>query len=924
MIKHSDALAIVLALIASVTLTGCDRLANITAEEHIQRAKDMQTRGDLKSSILELKNAAQKDPNNAQARMLLGEAYLNSKQGDNAVKELLKAEELGVRTESLTIPMGEALLLVGRYQKVLEVTQPTNQATPVNTARILRIRGDALHGLRKLTEGCESYKLSLAAHKSHAPTYWGLSNCAALNRDFKQAEQYLQQALKLEDHKADSWIRLGDFHRALGKYAEAAANYTDALKVSPKNVGALIVRAGTRLTLGDDKGANEDVARAAQIEPASASVQYMKALQDYRSGRYAAARDKLQNILRILPYHYQSNFLMGMVSYRLGNFETAATNFNKLLAFAPTNTRIRFMLVRTLLQLDRTDEAITLLKPYLSPELKDPLVLGLAAQAYMKAKDFGKAQQYFERALAVAPESSSLKTNLARVHLALGENDRALTELEQVVRTEMQSPEPDLVLILTRLRAKEYDKALSDLVILEKKLLPGNPIAAFLKGVAYAEKRDAATARKFYQEALKQNPTFMPAAVNLALLEIRQNRSVEAQKLFEGILVKESDNLQAMLGMAGVAQAQGKPDLYVQWLKKAAKSHPESISLHQLLTTHYLRTGQKEKALGEAKEATNLRPHDPGALSLLAQTQLTLGEFSSAISNYTRLTTLRPTDPAGYFALANAQMGVNNTKAARVALTRALSLKPDWIDAEAALIAVSATEGKNEEALQLALLLQHKHPQSSVGYTLAGDLLMAKGNPHEAAGHYQKSYQLAKNGFVAISWSKALRSKGSDAYPPLVDWLKTKPGDDSIRLFYATELRNDGKLIPAIEHFRYLLKKSPKNSIVLNELAITYMLAKDPQALEAAETAYKLRPVPAIADTLALILLEQKQDQHALEILEKAVAGGTRNPEIRYHYALALSRTGQPSKAKRELKNILASGRPFPQRDEAQQLLKQQ
>lgn len=924
MTKHH--IAIALAFATSLTLSGCDRFSNITAEEHIQRAKDMQSKGNLESGILELKNAIQKDPNNAQARMLLGEAYLKGKQGDYAEKELLKAKELGVNTESLNIPMGEALLLVGKHQKILAEIQPTSQSTTINNARILRIRGDALHGLYKWEEGCELYKKSLSVYSGHAPTHWGLSNCAVIKQDFKQAEQHLQNALKLEDHKADSWVRLGDFHRVRGKHKEATADYTNALKYSPNNVGALIARAGTKLTLGDEKGFNEDVALASKIEPKSILVQYMKALQDYRAGHYATSRDKLQNILKTLPYHYQSNFLMGMISYRLGNFETAFNYFNRLLSSTPANARVRFMLVRTLLQLDRADEAIKYLQPFLSQELKTPDLLGLTAEAYMKAKNFTKAQEYFERALTATPESSSLKTNLARMHFALGENDRAITELEQAIRTDMQSPEPDLVLILTRLRAKEYDKALTDLVSLEKKLPASNPTVPFLKGVAYAGKSDTASARKFYQEALNQSPTYMPAALNLALLEIRQNRPQLAQKLFESILDKQPENLQAMIGLAGVAQATGKSDLYVQWLNKAAKLHPESIRPHQLLTTYYLGVGQKEKALDTASKAKSLQPNDPGRLLLLAQTQLALGEFSSAVSNYTRLTTLRPADPMGYFALANAHMGANNPKAARVALERALILKPDWVDAEAAMVAVSVAEGKNNDALQLALRLQQKHPKSSSGYTLAGDLLMAKGNPHEAAAHYKKSYQLAKNGFVAISWAKALRSEGkrSDTYLPLTDWLKIKPGDDSVRLFYATVLRNDGKLPDAIEHFQYLLKKSPDNSIVLNELAITYHLAKDPRALETAETAYKLNPVPAIADTLATMLLELKQDRRALELLEKAVATGTRNPEIRYHYALALSRTGQINKAKQELKNILVSGRPFPQQAEAQQLLKQQ
>ena len=60
MTKHPVALAIALALSVSVALPGCDNTASLTEQEHIQRAKDFEDKGNLKGSIVELKNAVQK------------------------------------------------------------------------------------------------------------------------------------------------------------------------------------------------------------------------------------------------------------------------------------------------------------------------------------------------------------------------------------------------------------------------------------------------------------------------------------------------------------------------------------------------------------------------------------------------------------------------------------------------------------------------------------------------------------------------------------------------------------------------------------------------------------------------------------------------------------------------------------------------
>ena len=73
MSKHPAASAIALAFAASLMGAGCDRISQVTEQEHIQWAKDFEDKGNLKGSIIELKNAIQKNPDNAQARLLLGQ-----------------------------------------------------------------------------------------------------------------------------------------------------------------------------------------------------------------------------------------------------------------------------------------------------------------------------------------------------------------------------------------------------------------------------------------------------------------------------------------------------------------------------------------------------------------------------------------------------------------------------------------------------------------------------------------------------------------------------------------------------------------------------------------------------------------------------------------------------------------------------------
>ena len=45
------------------------------------------------------------------------------------------------------------------------------------------------------------------------------------------------------------------------------------------------------------------------------------------------------------------------------------------------------------------------------------------------------------------------------------------------------------------------------------------------------------------------------------------------------------------------------------------------------------------------------------------------------------------------------------------------------------------------------------------------------------------------------------------------------------------------------------------------------------------------------------------------------------NTEIRFHLAVALQKAGQPEQARKELEQLLGTGKDFPQRQDAERLL---
>ena len=164
----------------------------------------------------------------------------------------------------------------------------------------------------------------------------------------------------------------------------------------------------------------------------------------------------------------------------------------------------------------------------------------------------------------------------------------------------------------------------------------------------------------------------------------------------------------------------------------------------------------------------------------------------------------------------------------------------------------------------------------------------------------------------------------SDADAQLSKWVEAHPRDVVATLYLAQEFGRKGQNKRAIEEYQRALKIDPKNMVALNNLANFYRRENDSRAIAVAEDAYRAHPeTAATADTLGWMLIEQGSIPRGLELVQKAAALSPTDTEIRYHLAAALAKAGDREKAKKELEDLLAGNRSFPQREAAQALLKQ-
>jgi putative PEP-CTERM system TPR-repeat lipoprotein len=478
---------------------------------------------------------------------------------------------------------------------------------------------------------------------------------------------------------------------------------------------------------------------------------------------------------------------------------------------------------------------------------------------------------------------------------------------------------------MTHLRLNEFDKALSAVKALEKEH-PENPLIQNLKGGIYLNKKDMTNARASFEKALAIQPTYFPAAANLAQLDLQDNKPDVAKKRFEAILQKDKKNIQAMSALASLVLSQGKNQEATEWLERAMRENPNVLQPAVLLGSHYLRIGEKQKALALAKELRGSHPKEPAALELLAQAQFASNDKAGALESYNRLAALQPESPLAQFNIASIHMAMQNPSAASDALKKSLAIKPDYLAAQLAQLAVEADQNNYEKAIALAHEIQKQHKGSPAGYTAEGDLLLKQKKSALAAKAYEQAFAISKNPALLIKLHASLNQAGEskEATPRLLQWLKEHPNDSSTRMYLAEFYLMNGQAKSAIEQYKVIVQQHPNYVPALNNLASAYQQEKDPLALQYAEKAYQLAPEnSAILDTLGWILVEQGNTDRGLPLLQKATSLMPEVPAIRYHFAYGLAKSGDKTRARKELEQLFATGKNFSGIDEAKTLLKQ-
>jgi putative PEP-CTERM system TPR-repeat lipoprotein len=670
-------------LLAVALLGGC-QVEPDTPGRLLAKAQQAREKGDYKVAVIHLLNAANATPDDPRVRYLLGLSYKDDGNFAAALIEFRKALELHYDPAKVLPELGKSLLAMKRYDQLLEEVRVGTVTDNHAVAEILTLRALGAMGLYRPAEGRDLLASALQVEPELADALVGQALLDVADGKIDAASGRVDRAIASAPRNVDAWLLRGDLDRLLKR--DSAGAYRKVLELDPKNVLARVNLVSMDVAAEKYRDARVLLDELHKLAPDNPIASYMEGVIEFRRSNNAAAREWAARALKVAPRHIPSLLLFGATEVALGHYSAAPPYLAYVVDRLPENLYARKLLVISLKETGQTLKAREVLRSGFFHNPADIDLLVLAGEVALQANDLPAARGFFEKAVKADPKSASARTGLGASRLAVGETDRALDDLEAAAALDSRIYQADVLLVMTNLQRGRYDQALKAIASLEKKQ-PTNPLTYNLKGSIYLAKADIPSARKYFQQALELQPTYLPAAQNLAQIYVAAGNPKLGRKLLEDILGTNDGNVETLLALAELAPRIGATSKeQIDWLQRARAASPGMARPALMLARAYSQAGQVDKAIEVVSEAQALDRDNVELLNALGEAQIAGGEKSKAVATYTRLASLQAKSAVAFYRLANAQALNSDTAGAASSLRKALELQPDYVDALSALV----------------------------------------------------------------------------------------------------------------------------------------------------------------------------------------------------------------------------------------------
>jgi len=397
---------------------------------------------DLKTALAKFEAVVRLEPGIELGHSSLGAVLVREGQWTAGIRELEKALAMKPADDAAQLNLAIAYAETGAHAKALPLFAKAETAVRARGS-LLPAQISVLYARSLAAEGhTESaivrMKEAAAEAGDSAQIHDDLGSLYAQRRDWANAEEQFDEALRLQPDFAEAHLQLGFVFQAEQK-GDPAAEWTQAVTLAPNNAQIALLAGKALADAGLDEKAAPILEQALHLDPGSSQAQYALALVYQRNNRVSDAADLLKKVIEAEPKNTAALVNLGLALSQLHRAQEALPYLQQAIALDPKNLTAHQDLAAAYLQVDQVANAVTELRAALALAPDSPKAHYDLGVAYKLQDDSADAIPQLEAAEKLDPSGYEAPYVLGLLYDQVARYDEAARQLEASLKLHSQN-----------------------------------------------------------------------------------------------------------------------------------------------------------------------------------------------------------------------------------------------------------------------------------------------------------------------------------------------------------------------------------------------------------------------------------------------------------------------------------------------------
>jgi len=545
--------------------------------------------GRIRDAVVEAQDILKRDPNNLEARRLLGRIYLRSlgdMQSGNGSQSVLK-------------------LAIEQYEQIIKL-QPDSMDDHLLLGRLYRLNND-------LQKAENEFKTAIRLQPGSEEAVTTLAYLYNELGDTTRATQVLA-AVPDAAKSAKLYSALGFTYEQQKQYKNAIEAYKHAIELDRDNLDAIRGLAQNLLNDGQSDAALEQYKVIADANPEDAQT-YVRIAEIYRKqGKYDTALENLKKAETMVQDSIEVPYNISAIYQAQGRYDEAAQVMKDLLkksekadgaAYTQSEKSNRAVFLERLGTVYRdqgnNQAANDTFRQIIALGGDDNVERGYQQiiDTWREAKEWQKATDVAKEATQKLPNSRDLKMVLAAQQADMGNPDHALKDVQGMLKSGPEDRAVYITLAQMNTRLKRYPEAEQALDKAEQLSTKQDDkeYIWFLRGSTFERQKRYADAEQQFKKVIASDPQHAMALNYLGYMLADQNMKLDEALGYIKRAVDIDPTNGAYLDSIGWAYFRlGKYEMAEESLTKASQKINTDPTVHDHLGDLYQKTGRLKLA----------------------------------------------------------------------------------------------------------------------------------------------------------------------------------------------------------------------------------------------------------------------------------------------------------------------------------------